>query len=81
MRFDSIQFDEPTERTYIAWQVEPEEPISHMTYDTKQIIVHLLVEVDEENGQLTATTEYFVKDDENAEPSFFNIYHIRGRIW
>lgn len=81
VRFDSIQFDEPTERTYIAWQVEPEEPISHMTYDTKQIIVHLLVEVDEENGQLTATTEYFVKDDESAEPSFFNIYHIRGRIW
>ena len=81
VRFDSIQFDEPTERTYIAWQVEPEEPISHMTYDTKQIIVHLLVEVDEENWQLTATTEYFVKDDEKAEPSFFNIYHIRGRIW
>lgn len=81
VRFDNIQFDEPTERTYIAWQVEPEEPISHMTYDTKQIIVHLLVEVDEENGQLTATTEYFVKDDESAEPSFFNIYHIRGRIW
>lgn len=81
VRFDSIQFDEPTEHTYIAWQVEPEEPISHMTYDTKQIIVHLLVEADEENGQLTATTEYFVKDDENAEPLFFNIYHIRGRIW